>query len=69
MLSGLLRPNGITRQHAFSLLVLDPRLWQTKPKSAGTPIRDIDKSIEIFLEKSDWICFEVAPFVVVREAR
>jgi len=33
------------------------------------PVRDVDKSVEILLQKLARIGFQVAPFVVVREAR
>jgi hypothetical protein len=33
------------------------------------PVRDIDKSVKVFLQQLARIGFQVSPFVVVREAR
>src|SRR5712664_2869578 len=66
---GFSYPQGLAWRHGLEQLVVDRSLRKPNMKITRSPVRDVDKSVEILLQKLARIGFQVTPFVVVREAR
>jgi hypothetical protein len=64
----LTHPDGIARGHGLEHPLADRFLRKANIKLMRPPVRDIDKSVKVFLQQLARIGFQVAPLVVVREA-
>jgi hypothetical protein len=65
----LTHPDGIARGHGLEQPLVDRFLRKVNIKLRRPPVRCVDKRVEILLQQLARIGFQVAPLVVIREAR
>ena len=68
-MSGFSYSAGIAWQHGSEQFVVDQSLRKAKIKFMRSPVRNVDKSVEILFQEFERIGFQVSPFVVIRETR
>src|SRR5208282_1913330 len=67
--SSLSYPGGFTRKHGTELFVVGQLPRKPKVEHARSPIRDVNKRVEVLFQKFEGIGLQISPLVVNRKTR
>ena len=67
--SNLSRSGSFAVKHGPERFVVDEFLRKAEIECTRSPVRNVEKDVEVLLKKFERICFQVPPLVAIRETR